>query len=150
MKKNINSRVIVLVIFLFLIIISLFFYLATISDKEEMPKEYLSEEQEYLVTQVIDGDTFIISNGEYVRLICVDAPEKNSIYYNMSKDYLSSLILNKTIILKKDISERDKFGRLLRYVYLNQTFINKEMIKSGNAVISPYPPDTDLCNELNG
>ena len=150
MKKNINSRVIVLVIFLFLIIVSLFFYLATISDKEEMPKEYLSEEQEYLVTQVIDGDTFIISNGEYVRLICVDAPEKNSIYYNMSKDYLSSLILNKTIILKKDISERDKFGRLLRYVYLNQTFINKEMIKSGNAVISPYPPDTDLCNELNG
>ena len=120
------------------------------TSEEKMPKEYLSEVQEYLVTQVIDGDTFIISNGEYVRLICVDAPEKNSIYYNMSKDYLSSLILNKTIILKKDISERDKFGRLLRYVYLNQTFINKEMIKSGNAVISPYPPDTDLCNELNG
>ncbi len=87
------------------------------------------------VLKVIDGDTFKLKDGRIVRLIGIDAPEKNELCFNESKNVLKSLLRNKVVILKKDSKERDKYGRLLRYVYLDSLFINLIMVRSGYAKV---------------
>ena len=99
---------------------------------------YLFTSRDTRVTRVIDGDTFITNKGDRVRLIGVDAPELPSLRGIESKMYLHEMIDNKVVILERDgISDnKDKYGRLLRYVYLNKKDVNLHMLKSGYA--KPY------------
>ena len=64
------------------------------------------------------------------------------------KNYLSNLILHKEVLLKKDVSEYDKYGRLVRYIYIEDIFVNEDMVKAGWAVTYPYHPDTTLCPQI--
>jgi len=50
--------------------------------------------------------------------------------------------------LEKDVSEIDRYGRLLRYVYLDALFVNGELVEKGYAELYRYPPDIALCDEL--
>lgn len=99
-----------------------------------------------VVTRVIDGDTIEISTGEVVRYIGVDTPEDplspSSECYALNS-YLknSELVMGKVIQMEKDVSERDRYGRLLRYVYVDEIFVNLELVKSGHAFAKDYPPD---------
>jgi len=99
---------------------------------------YLFTNRDTRVTRVIDGDTFITNKGDRVRLIGVDAPELPSLRGIESKMYLNQLIHNKVVTLERDeISDnKDKYGRLLRYVYLDKKDVNLQMIKSKYA--KPY------------
>jgi micrococcal nuclease len=90
-------------------------------------------ENTLICTAVIDGDTFILENGEIVRLIGIDAPELSQPGGDKSRKYLTRLILNKGVTLKTGYEDRDKYSRLLRFVYINDTCINEEMIKQGYA-----------------
>jgi len=96
---------------------------------------------------VIDGDTFEIEGGIKVRLIGIDTPEmknKNKTtdcFAIEAKKKIESLISGKEVILEKDVSETDKYGRLLRYVYLGDKMINETLVKEGYAKISTFPPD---------
>lgn len=100
-----------------------------------------------IVTKVIDGDTIHVKiNGtDYkVRYIGMDAPENTS-----KKEALGSeaterdkqLVAGKQVVLVKDVSETDKFGRLLRYVFVDNVFINYELVREGYAHAKNYPPD---------
>lgn len=109
---------------------------------EETIEEYAN------VTRIIDGDTIELESGKRVRLICMDTPEMGEKYYSQAAKYLSNLILNKEVLLKKDVSEYDKYGRLVRYIYIDDIFVNEEMVNSGWAVAYPYFPDTQLCPEI--
>ena len=102
------------------------------------------------VTEIIDGDTFVIGNGETVRLICVDTPEQGESGYEEAKDFLSFLVLGREVRLEKDVSERDQYGRLLRYVYIGTTeiFVNKEIVQQGYGKVFPYGNDTKRCGEI--
>ena len=83
--------------------------------------------QTALVTNVVDGDTIDVSiNGtEFrVRYIGMDTPEIGEPCYQQATAYNSQLVLGKTVILERDVSETDRFGRLLRYVYVDDTFVN--------------------------
>ncbi|MBU7045889.1 MAG: thermonuclease family protein [Theionarchaea archaeon] len=84
-------------------------------------------------TTVIDGDTIRLETGETVRLIGIDAPELNQPGGEKSREYLAHLILNKGVTLKKGYEDRDKYNRLLRFVYLGDVCINEEMIRQGYA-----------------
>jgi micrococcal nuclease len=86
-----------------------------------------------ICTAVIDGDTFRLSTGEKVRLIGIDAPELSQPGGEKSREYLTHLISGKNITLKKGYEDRDKYNRLLRFVYIGTTCINEEMIKQGYA-----------------
>ena len=99
---------------------------------------YLFENRDTKVTRVIDGDTFITNRGDRVRLIGVDAPELPTLEGIKSKMYLDKLIDDKVVILKEDeiSNNKDKYGRLLRYVYLDKKDVNLHMIKSRYA--KPY------------
>lgn len=143
-----RENLIVLIILMIVFLITLSFYI--IYGKEKIISQDL---QIAKVISVIDGDTFIIDSGEKVRLICVDTPEENEKGYQEAKQFLENLILNKQIRLEKDVSETDKFGRLLRYAYINGTnseiFVNKEIIKNNLGTLFPYGNDTKKCEEIS-
>lgn len=98
-----------------------------------------------LVTKVVDGDTFKISRNhteDTVRLLSIDTPELNQstnqpdCYALEASLYLQSLILNQSVILVPDTlqPDRDRYGRLLRYVYLpDNTFVNGLLVQEGYA-----------------
>ena len=117
-------------------------------DEEEIQEP--EEQSDYFkVTYIVDGDTLDINTGERVRLICIDTPERGEYYYSEAKDYLKSLTLNNEVDLVKDISETDKYERLLRYIYLTDgTFVNELIVKNGYAKAYPYSPDTTLCPQI--
>ena len=93
------------------------------------------------VTFVVDGDTVEIQTGERVRLVGIDAPERDRLYYIESKNKLSEMLLNKEVSMEKDISNQDRYGRLLRYLWVGDTLVNLEMVKQGFASVFTYPPD---------
>ena len=127
--------------------------------EEEVPEEVIEIISErtkdlYKVTRVIDGDTIELSSGERGRLICIDTPERGEEGYQEAKDFLSDLVLNQEVILVKDVSEKDRYGRLLRYVYFNEIgielglSINYGIVLLGYGKTYRYPPDTALCDEI--
>lgn len=100
-----------------------------------------------VVTRVIDGDTIEIASGEKIRLIGIDTPETVDprrgvqCFGKAASEYTKSLVLNKQVQLVKDISETDRYGRLLRYIYVDDEFINEKLVREGYAKASSYPPD---------
>jgi len=101
-----------------------------------------------IVTYVVDGDTLEIATGERVRLIGVDAAERDGPYYGESKDKLSELVLNKQVRMEKDVLNTDRYSRLLRYLYVGDTFVNLEMVKQGYAMAFAYPPDVKYAEQF--
>lgn len=97
------------------------------------------------VTRIIDGDTIEVEiNGETyrVRYIGMDTPEEGDDFYDQATEANSQLVEGQTVLLVKDVSETDRFGRLLRYVYLQDgTFVNAELVKQGFALAATFPPD---------
>jgi len=91
--------------------------------------------QDVKVIRIIDGDTFEIENGDKVRMIGIDAPELKDNNGLESKNHLKLLIENKYVSLIKDEKNKNKdfFGRLLRYVYLDNYDVNLKMIEDGYA-----------------
>jgi uncharacterized protein len=101
------------------------------------------------VSRVIDGDT-LIAGGESVRLICVDAPEKRERGFNEAREFLESLILGKEVVMERDISETDKYGRYLRYVYVDDLFVNREIVEKGYAKVMRVGEDISRCDDIEG
>ena len=99
------------------------------------------------VKRVIDGDTIELSNGKRVRYIGIDTPEtvdpRKSVqcFGREAAEENKRLVDGKTVRLEKDISETDKYGRLLRYVYVDDVMVNEELVKNGFAHVSSFPPD---------
>ena len=91
--------------------------------------------QDVKVIRIIDGDTFEIENGDKVRMIGIDAPELKDNNGLESKNHIKFLIENKYVSLIKDEKNKNKdfFGRLLRYVYLDNYDVNLKMIEDGYA-----------------
>ena len=104
-----------------------------------------------VVTAIIDGDTIYvqIDGSEYsVRYIGIDAPELDDRepLAEEAKQLNASLVDGKTVTLVRDVSETDVYGRLLRYVLVEDVFVNYELVREGLAEPKRYPPDTS-CHE---
>ncbi len=112
----------------------------------------------YRVDRVIDGDTIIVDlDGELeiVRLIGVDSPESvnpdsalNTPEGVEASDYTKEALLNKKVRLEKDIQERDKYGRILAYVFLEEEFFNAKIIEDGYASVLIIPPNVKYEKEI--
>lgn len=96
------------------------------------------QKQKSVVTNVIDGDTIVIQGGDRVRLLGIDAPEKNETFYKESKARLEQLIENKEVMLEREGDNKDRYSRLLRYVFLNDTNINLLLVQEGYAICYFY------------
>lgn len=99
------------------------------------------------VSKIIDGDTIMLSNGDIVRLIGIDAPERNQPLFAEVKNELEKLV-GKQVRLEKDVSHKDSYGRLLRYAFLDEYFVNLELIRNGLAVAYVVEPDTKYAEEF--
>lgn len=116
--------------------------------------------KEAVVKRVIDGDTIELTTGEKVRLILVDTPEtkhptKEVQYFGKeASDYTTKALTGKTVYLQKDVSETDRYGRLLRYVWLQRPTtdeptneeiakycFNSLLLENGYAKLATFPPD---------
>lgn len=109
------------------------------------------------VLRVIDGDTIEVQlNGqaERVRYILVNTPETNhptkgrEPFGEEAKAANRELVANQTVYLEKDVSERDQYGRLLRYVYVGELMINEELLRQGLAQVSTFPPDVKYVDRF--
>jgi endonuclease YncB( thermonuclease family) len=98
-----------------------------------------------LVEQIVDGDTIAvrIDDKSYkLRYIGIDTPETGQPFATEATAQNRALVEGQTVYLQKDVSETDKYQRLLRYVYLaDGTFVNLELVKQGYAHAITYPPD---------
>jgi len=101
------------------------------------------------VVDVVDGDTIKVlldQDGQTytVRYIGMDTPENTSQVEYFGAEAATKnvqLVFGKPITLIKDISETDIYGRLLRYVIIDNIFINYELVAQGYANTASYPPD---------
>ena len=128
------------VIFLVLVIL--------ISSCSNINKE-TKKEGPFLVTNVVDGDTLDLNNSKRVRLSGINTPETGECYYEEAKDKLNELTLGREVYLEGDYSDEDKYGRLLRYIYINDLFVNQVLVEQGYAkVFDKYKEDTKKYEEL--
>lgn len=101
------------------------------------------------VYRIIDGDTIEVSmNGRIydVRYIGINTPETNQEFGAEATNENRSLLSSGQVILIKDVSETDQYGRLLRYVYSNGRFVNKALVRRGYAQAATYPPDVSCAH----
>ncbi|MBI2854414.1 MAG: thermonuclease family protein [Chloroflexi bacterium] len=100
------------------------------------------------VVRVIDGDTIVISGDLKVRYIGIDTPEKDKPFFREATEANRELVQGKELRLVRDVSDKDRYDRLLRYVYADSIFVNLELVKEGWAEAKEYPPDTLHRNEF--
>ncbi len=98
--------------------------------------------------RVIDGDTLETDDGLTVRMLGINTPEKKQYLYQEAKDFLKSLVEGKNITLERDVVDRDLYGRLLRYVFVNGTFVEKLILEKGLANSFIIPPNGKYSSQL--
>lgn len=97
-----------------------------------------------IVTDVVDGDTIRVNIDETIfriRYIGMDTPEVGDPFGSEASAKNAELVTGKTVILVKDVSETDRYNRLLRYVIADGIFVNHELVHQGYAKAISYPPD---------
>ena len=107
------------------------------------------------VTKIIDGDTVVLEGGETVRYIGIDSPERNDCFSDEAMDANRGLVDGQEVRLAKDVSETDRYQRLLRFVYLpageagvDDVFVNDYLVRNGFAKVYRYPPDVKFSDQF--
>jgi len=113
--------------------------------------EDAQEEETFKVTHVRDGDTFEIDyygKDEAVRLIGIDTPEsvhadesRNTEEGKVASNFTKELLKDAYVALEFDVEERDQYGRLLAYAYIDGEMVNKILLEKGYAQVATYPPN---------
>ncbi|MBW2259447.1 MAG: thermonuclease family protein [Deltaproteobacteria bacterium] len=103
----------------------------------------------FRVTKVIDGDTIVLADGRRVRYIGINAPELANEsgpaerFGPEARDFNRKLVDREKVRLEFDREKHDQYGRVLAYVFLpDDTFVNAELVKSGNAYCVFRRPNT--------
>ena len=121
-----------------------------------------NEKQKVKVVRVIDGDTVEIEGNIKVRYIGVNTPELRDprkpieCFGQAASDENKRLVEGKEIYIQKDVSETDKFKRLLRYVWIGDPtvssaeaiFVNDYLVRQGFAQVSTYPLDVKYVSQF--
>lgn len=110
------------------------------------------------VTRVVDGDTINVRiNGkeETVRLLLIDTPE--TVHPSQpvqpfgpeASNYVKDLLNGKNVQLEMDIGKRDKYGRLLAYLYVDEQMVNKMLLEKGLARVAyVFEPNTKYVDDF--
>ena len=110
--------------------------------------------EQAVVARIVDGDTIVLTDGRKVRYIGIDTPETKhptkpeGCYGREATAKNTELVAGKMVELEKDVSETDRYGRLLRYVYVDGQMVNELLVAQGFATASTYPPDVKYQEKL--
>ncbi len=106
------------------------------------------ENSVHQVVYVADGDTVDVENKVRIRLLGINAPERGDCHYAESRDYLKTLLGDAHVRIEKDITGADRYGRLLRYMYIvadtpseDDVFVNEALVRQGHAKVLAVAPD---------
>lgn len=101
---------------------------------------------------MIDGDTIKVEIDDTVytvRYIGIDCPEMDQQFGGEAAEANRTLVEGQNVTLERDVSDVDRFDRLLRYVYLpTGALVNAELVRKGYAIAKQYPPDTRRHREF--
>ncbi len=100
------------------------------------------------VRRVIDGDTLVLADGRRVRLTGIDSPEKEEQCFVEAQEFLKYLVSGKEIELEFDAEKRDKYARLLAYVFAEGKNVNLALVEQGYAVSFPFEPNMAFASEF--
>jgi micrococcal nuclease len=108
---------------------------------------YYSETIRGKTTKVLDGDTIDVITDQQkmvrIRLDSIDAPEKSQPFGQKSKDTLESWIGDQDV--KVDVKSKDKYGRMIGVVYLEDVNINRALVQKGLAfAFEPFLKDQEI------
>jgi len=117
-----------------------------------VPTAGLSGQETGVVTNIVDGDTIDVSIGGTVyrvRYIGINTPESNEMCGSEATAANAALVSGQTVRMVRDVSQTDQYDRLLRYVYVGDTFVNGALVAGGWAAAVDYPPDTAMSGTLH-
>jgi endonuclease YncB( thermonuclease family) len=97
--------------------------------------------EQALVTSVIDGDTVELEDGRRVRYLGIDTPELEEYCAVEATARNIELVEGKIVELQIGKRDKDEYGRLLRYVYVDGIFVNAELVAQGYATAYIFNPD---------
>jgi endonuclease YncB( thermonuclease family) len=103
------------------------------------------------VERVIDGDTLVCDGGDRIRLLLIDAPELSQGRWGEAAraELLSLAPLGTAVRVERDVQLRDRFGRTLAYLWLDDgRMVNEELLRAGVAVVAVYPPNVRHVERL--
>ena len=110
---------------------------------------------EAVVRRVVDGDTVQLVGGERVRYIGIDTPELHhprkpvQHYAREAMEFNRRLVEGKKVRLEWDVERRDRYKRLLAYVFLEDgTFVNGELLRQGYAHLLTIPPNVKYVDRF--
>ncbi|OEF98899.1 hypothetical protein BHF71_02940 [Vulcanibacillus modesticaldus] len=143
-------RLLGIILMIVLVATFIFFYSEATYEKENL--------LEAKVIRVVDGDTFIAEiegNKEKIRLLLIDTPEtvhpKKPVqpFGPEASAFAKEKLENKIVRLELDVQERDKYGRILAYVYLNDgKMLNELLLAKGLARVVVYPPNVKYVEKF--
>ena len=105
---------------------------------------YSNQKQSRLITQgkvirVIDGDNLELDDAKSVRLYGINCPEKGQKFSKEAIDLSTKLTLNNQISLDYQPNyQTDQWNRLLAYVFINDTFLNEQLVRQGFCEVTIY------------
>ncbi len=100
------------------------------------------------VTRVIDGDTVDVCCPEArVRLLGIDSPERGEPLFDEATELAKSLADGQSVRLEKCLEEADRYGRLLRHIFIGDTHVNREIVAAGLATAYEFSLDLNPCYE---
>ncbi|MCX5703200.1 MAG: thermonuclease family protein [Candidatus Omnitrophica bacterium] len=169
------NRILIIVILAGLLILPAFFFTACNNSsngvvykegKASIPFGRFYNYADIFVKRAVDGDTLVLESGERVRLIGIDTPEmheSDKLYRDSQRtrqdirtiqklgrrayEFTKSLVEGKRVSLEFDLEKRDKYGRLLSYVYLKDgTFVNAKIVEEGYASLMTFPPNVKYAD----
>ncbi len=124
---------------------------------KEINKKTAKKAGEITVDRVVDGDTFVSSSTgkeERYRLILVDTPETvhpnkpEQPFGKEASDYTTERLEGQTVQIEFDQQERDRYGRLLVYVWVGDELFNQTLLEEGLAQVVIFPPNTRYVDEF--
>jgi micrococcal nuclease len=99
--------------------------------------------QRFTVLRVIDGDTFELTGGDRVRMLTIDTPERGQPLYDSARTVLEGQVMGRPVDLQFAGPRRDRYGRLLAYVYVDTLLVNALLVRQGLAYVYLFD-DTDM------
>ncbi|MEW6411642.1 MAG: thermonuclease family protein [Candidatus Zixiibacteriota bacterium] len=85
----------------------------------------------FTIVRILDGDTVELLGGDRLRLLSIDTPEKDEPFYEEAKSLVGDLGLNRVAKIEYTSARRDRYGRLLGYLYIDSLFVNKAILENG-------------------
>jgi micrococcal nuclease len=134
MMKRVHSKIFSYLVFVLVSVLLIFYF-------------YPSSNQ-FVIKAVIDGDTIELSNGERVRYIGIDTPEKDQVFYREATAENQELLKKGKLKLEYDKDRKDNWGRTLAYVWIDTVMVNAELIKMGLASVYMISPNFKYKDEL--